>query len=459
MKYPTSPFSSNLKFNNASVDLSKKDISGELSIAGCTASALVKEFGSPLFVIDEADFFLRANAWKSALKESFSDGKLYYAAKSFISIEVAKWLKALDLNLDVCTGGELAVALAADFPTDRIEFHGNNKSVAELEMAVSAGVGTIVIDSFIEIERIAQIAKSAGKIQNVYIRLTPGIQAHTHEFISTAHEDVKFGFSIASGAAIAAVEKTLTHKSLNLIGVHCHIGSQIFEVAGFTMAAQRLVATLAEIKEKFGTELPELNIGGGYGIAYTTQESAISPQDVLPALAKVIKEECARFKLALPIISIEPGRAIVGPTTTTIYEVGTTKSVTLEDGTNRNYISVDGGMSDNIRPALYGAKFSAFLANRASTSEKISSRIVGKHCETGDILILNIDLAADIAPGDLLAFPATGAYGRSMASNYNHIPRPAVVAVKDGAARTILRRENQADLLALEVTQAPRRLS
>jgi diaminopimelate decarboxylase len=225
------------------------------------------------------------------------------------------------------------------------------------------------------------------------------------------------------------------------------------------MAAQRLVATLAEIKEKFGTELPELNIGGGYGIAYTTQESAISPQDVLPALAKVIKEECARFKLALPIISIEPGRAIVGPTTTTIYEFGTTKSVTLEDGTNRNYISVDGGMSDNIRPALYGAKFSAFLANRASTSEKISSRIVGKHCETGDILILNIDLAADIAPGDLLAFPATGAYGRSMASNYNHIPRPAVVAVKDGAARTILRRENQADLLALEVTQAPRRLS
>ena len=459
MNYPTSPFSSNLKFNNLPVDISKNDISGELSIAGCSAVSLVKEYGSPLFVIDEADFFLRANAWKSALNESFEGGKLYYAAKSFISIEIAKWLIELDVNLDVCTGGELAVALAANFPTNRIEFHGNNKSVAEIEMAVSAGVGTIVIDSFIEIERIAQVAKSAGKVQNVYIRLTPGVEAHTHEFISTAHEDVKFGFSIASGAAIAAVEKTLTFNSLNLIGIHCHIGSQIFEVTGFTLAAQRLVATLAEIKEKFGKALPELNVGGGYGIAYTTAEKSISPQAVLPALAKVIKEECAKLNLDLPIISIEPGRAIVGPTTTTIYEVGTTKLVTLDDATTRNYISVDGGMSDNIRPALYGAKYSAFLANRESNAKKTSSRVVGKHCETGDILILDINLAEDIAPGDLLAFPATGAYGRSMASNYNHIPRPAVVVVKNGAARCILRRENEADLLALEVSQAPRQLS
>jgi diaminopimelate decarboxylase len=459
MNYPTSPFSSNLKFNNSPVDVSKSDISGELSIAGCSAISLVKEYGSPLFVIDEADFFLRANAWKSALNESFEGGKLYYAAKSFISIEIAKWLIELDVNLDVCTGGELAVALAANFPTNRIEFHGNNKSVAEIEMAVSAGVGTIVIDSFIEIERIAQVAKSAGKVQNVYIRLTPGVEAHTHEFISTAHEDVKFGFSIASGAAIAAVEKTLTFDSLNLIGIHCHIGSQIFEVTGFTLAAQRLVATLAEIKEKFGKALPELNVGGGYGIAYTTAEKSISPQAVLPALAKVIKEECAKLNLDLPIISIEPGRAIVGPTTTTIYEVGTTKLVTLDDATTRNYISVDGGMSDNIRPALYGAKYSAFLANRESNAKKTSSRVVGKHCETGDILILDINLAEDIAPGDLLAFPATGAYGRSMASNYNHIPRPAVVVVKNGAARCILRRESEADLLALEVSQAPRQLS
>jgi diaminopimelate decarboxylase len=459
MSYLTSLFSSNLKFDNSPVDPAQNDFSGELSIAGCTAANLVKEFGSPLFVIDQEDFFQRTTAWQSALNESFGSGVLYYAAKSFICVEVAKWLIELDVNLDVCTGGELAVALAANFPTDRIEFHGNNKSVAEIEQAISAGVGTIVLDSFIEIERVAAAAKAVNKIQKVYLRVTPGVQAHTHEFISTAHEDVKFGFSIASGAAQAAVEKCLTFDSLNLTGIHCHIGSQIFEVDGFTMAAERLVETLAQIRDKHGRQLSELNIGGGYGIAYTAQESGISPQSVLPELAKVIKEGCAKFKLAVPKISIEPGRAIVGPTTTTIYEVGTTKVVTLDDATTRTYISVDGGMSDNIRPALYGAKYSAFLANRKSTAKKVLSRIVGKHCETGDILILDINLQSDITPGDLLAFPATGAYGRSMASNYNHMPRPAVVAVKNGTAKTILRRETQADLLALDVIEAPRQLS
>ena len=459
MSYPTSLFSANLKFDNSPVDLTQNDFSGVLSIAGCTATSLVKEFGSPLFVIDQEDFFRRTTAWQRALNESFGGGVLYYAAKSFICVEVAKWLIELDVNLDVCTGGELAVALAANFPSNRIEFHGNNKSVAEIEQAISAGVGTIVLDSFIEIDRVAKAAKAANKVQNVYLRVTPGVEAHTHEFISTAHEDVKFGFSISSGAALSAVEKCLTFDSLNLTGIHCHIGSQIFEVEGFTLAAERLVATLAQIRDKHGRELAELNIGGGYGIAYTTQESAISPESVLPVLAKVIKEECAKLKLALPKISIEPGRAIVGPTTTTIYEVGTTKVVTLDDATTRTYVSVDGGMSDNIRPALYGAKYSAFLANRKSTAKKVLSRIVGKHCETGDILIFDINLQSDITPGDLLAFPATGAYGRSMASNYNHMPRPAVVAVKDGTAKTILRRETQADLLALDVIEAPRQLS
>ncbi|CAB5143088.1 unannotated protein [freshwater metagenome] len=453
MSYSTSLFSKNLKIEN------ENDFGGNFSIASCSATALTKEFGSPLFVLDQADFADRVNAWQQALTQSFTGGKLYYAAKSFICVEVAKWLNELNVNLDVCTGGELAVALAAEFPAKRIEFHGNNKSVAEIEMAVSAGVGAIVIDSFVEIERVAQVAATAGKKQNVYVRLTPGVEAHTHEFISTAHEDVKFGFSIASGAAMQAIEKCLAQESLNLIGVHCHIGSQIFEVTGFTLAAQRLVAALAAVRDKFGKELPELNIGGGYGIAYTKNEKAIAPDEVLPVLAKVIKDECAKANLKVPTISIEPGRAIVGPTTTTIYEVGTTKSVTLEDGTQRRYISVDGGMSENIRPALYGATYSAFLANRTSTAKSISSRIVGKHCETGDILIFDLQLPEDIAPGDLLAFPATGAYGRSMASNYNHMPRPAVVAVKDGAARTILRRENQADLLSLDVIEAPRRLS
>ena len=452
-KYPTSLFSSNLTFAG------EGENGGVLAIAGCSAEKLVKEFGSPLFVIDQADFFLRAKSWRQVLDTSFGGGQLYYAAKSFICIEIAKWLKELKLGLDVCSAGELAVALAADFPASDIEFHGNNKSESEITTAINAGVGTIVIDSFDELTRVAEIAKSLKKTQKVYLRLTPGVDAHTHEFISTAHEDVKFGFSIASGAANEAIEKCMEQSSLNLAGIHCHIGSQIFEVEGFKIAAQRLVAVLATFRDKYSKELAELNIGGGYGIAYTKDESGISPDVVIPAIASVIKDECAKAKLAVPRISIEPGRAIVGPTTTTLYLVGTTKSVKLDNGSERRYISVDGGMSENIRPALYGAVYSAFLANRSSTAELISSRVVGKHCETGDILISEINLPSDIKAGDLLAIPATGAYGRSMASNYNHISRPAVITVINGSARVILRRENEQDLLNLDVEQPPRQIS
>ena len=451
--YPTSLFSSNLKF------ASENQFGGALSIAGCTAEKLVKEYGSPIFVVDQDDFVVRTNAWQAALNESFGSGKIYYAAKSFICVEVAKWLKQLKVGLDVCTGGELAVALAADFPASDIEFHGNNKSEAEITTAIKEGVGTIVIDSFDELSRVAKIATEFKKIQKVYLRLTPGIDAHTHEFISTAHEDVKFGFSIASGDAQIAIDKCMVESSLNLAGIHCHIGSQIFEVSGFELAAQRLVAVLVAFRDKYSKELAELNLGGGYGIAYTKNESAISPAQVIPAIAKVIKSECEKAKLSVPKISIEPGRAIVGPTTTTIYMVGTTKSVTLENGAKRRYISVDGGMSENIRPALYGATYSAFLANRNSSATAINSRIVGKHCESGDILISEIDMPEDVKAGDLLAIPATGAYGRSMASNYNHMPRPSVIAVINGTAREILRRENEDDLLNLDVIQAPRQLS
>ena len=451
--YPTSLFSSNLKFT------SENQYGGSLSIAGCSAEKLVKEYGSPIFVLDQDDFFVRTKAWQAALNESFGTGKLYYAAKSFICVEVAKWLKELKVGLDVCTGGELAVALAADFPASDIEFHGNNKSVAEITTAIKNGVGTIVIDSFDELSRVAKIASDFKKVQKVYLRLTPGVDAHTHEFISTAHEDVKFGFSIASGDAQIAIDKCMAESSLNLAGIHCHIGSQIFEVSGFELAAQRLVAVLAAFRDKYSKELAELNIGGGYGIAYTKNESGISPAQVIPAIAQVIKSECAKAKLSVPKVSIEPGRAIVGPTTTTIYVVGTTKSVTLENGAKRRYISVDGGMSENIRPALYGATYSVFLANRDSAAKVINSRIVGKHCESGDILISEIDMPEDVKAGDLLAIPATGAYGRSMASNYNHMPRPSVIAVINGTAREILRRETEDDLLNLDVIQAPRQLS
>ncbi|CAB4804562.1 unannotated protein [freshwater metagenome] len=343
------------------------------------------------------------------------------------------------------------MAVAAKFPVERIEVHGNNKSVAEINEAVRLGVGTIVADSLFEIERIANAAKAHGKKQRILLRLTPGIEAHTHESIATAHEDVKFGFSIASGSAWDAVLAVREHSEIELRGFHSHIGSQIFSMDAFDTAADRLIAFLARYRDEFKVELPELDLGGGYGISYLESDEALLPEVVLPSLHKAVQAACAKHNLKIPKVSIEPGRAIVGPTMFTLYEVGTTKKVVRESGEARNYISVDGGMSDNIRTSLYGAVYTAIIANRQSAAPTTSSRVVGKHCETGDIVISDIALAVDCVPGDLLAVPATGAYGRSMASNYNHVPRPPVVAVSKGKARVIVRRETEADLLGLDV--------
>jgi len=425
----------------------------ELSIAGITAKTLAKEFGTPTFFIDEADFRERARAWDKALKDAFGShaGTVYYASKAFICTEVARWIKEIGIGIDVSTGGEMAVALAGSIDPSKIEVHGNNKSLGEIEKAISVGVEAIVIDSLYEIERVAEAAKKAGKVQRVLLRITPGIQAHTHESIATAHEDVKFGFSIASGAAWAAIAAVRTHPSLELRGVHAHIGSQIFGYKSFEILSERLISLLAQYRDEFKSELPELDLGGGFGIAYMPGDETVDPHEAMNALAAAVTKNCATHNLQIPRVSIEPGRAIVGPTMFTLYEVGTVKDVTLENGTHRRYISIDGGMSDNIRPSLYGAEYTTILANRTSTAPYVSSRLVGKHCETGDIVIREIDLPDDIVPGDLLAVPATGAYGRSMASNYNHVPRPPVVAVKDGKARVIVRRETEADLLRLDI--------
>ena len=425
----------------------------EISIAGISAKSLAKEFGTPTFFIDEADFWERALAWDKALKDSFGPhaGTVYYASKAFICTELARWINELGIGIDVSTGGEMAVALAGGIEPSKIEVHGNNKSIAEIEKAISVGVESIVIDSLYEIERVAEAAKKAGKVQRVLLRITPGIQAHTHESIATAHEDVKFGFSIASGAAWAAITAVRTHPSLELCGVHAHIGSQIFGYKSFEILSERLIALLAQYRDEFKSELPELDLGGGFGIAYLPGDETVNPTEAMNALAAAVTKNCAAHNLQIPRVSIEPGRAIVGPTMFTLYEVGTVKDVTLENGTHRRYISIDGGMSDNIRPSLYGAEYTTILANRTSTASHVSSRLVGKHCETGDIVIREIDLPDDIVPGDLLAVPATGAYGRSMASNYNHVPRPPVVAVKDGKARVIVRRESEADLLRLDI--------
>lgn len=426
---------------------------GELHCSGISASKLAAEFKTPTFFLDEDDFRTRALNWNTELSNAFGPqaGRVYYAAKAFICVEVARWIADLGIGIDVCTGGELAVALKGGINPENIELHGNNKSVEEIEQAVAAGVGIIVMDSLVEIERVAAAAKSAGKVQRVLLRLTPGIEAHTHESIATAHEDVKFGFSIASGAAWQAIVETKKHASLELRGFHSHIGSQIFETEPFGIAAQRLIELLAKYNQEFKSQLPELDLGGGYGIAYLDDESEIKAADVLSKLAIEVKKACAQYSLDVPKISIEPGRTIVGPSMFTLYTVGTTKVVTLENGASRNYVSVDGGMSDNLRTSLYGAEYTAVLANRETTAKKIATRIVGKHCETGDIVIKDIEFASDVTPGDLLATPATGAYGRSMATNYNHISRPPVVAIKDGKARVILRRESIEDLLRLDI--------
>lgn len=426
-----------------------------LAIGGLTARTLANEFGTPTFFIDENHFRSRAQLWADALSANFGDsaGTVYYAAKAFICTDVARWIKEIGIGIDVCTGGELAVALAGGIDPKKIELHGNNKSVAEINRAVEVGVRVIVLDSLFEIERVSSAAKKAGVRQAVMLRLTPGVQAHTHQSISTAHEDVKFGFSIASGSAWAAISEVMSHPELELRGFHTHIGSQIFGTESFELAATRIIALMATFKDAYSTELPELDLGGGYAIAYLPGEKTVEPHDVLPSLSALVKRECQATGLKLPLVSIEPGRNIVGPTTFTLYEVGTVKDVTLEDGGIRKYVSVDGGMSENMRTSLYDAEYFATLADRRSTASMAQSRVVGKHCETGDIVIRDIKLPADIAPGDLLATPATGAYGRSMASNYNHVPRPPVVAIKDGKARVIVRRENEADLLALDVKE------
>ncbi|WP_174533726.1 diaminopimelate decarboxylase [Micromonospora chalcea] len=416
---------------------------GALTVAGLDVRDLAAEYGTPAYVLDEDDLRERCREFRAA----FPDADVYYAGKAFLCRAVVRMIAEEGLFLDVCTGGELATALSAGMPAERIGFHGNNKSVAELTRAVDAGVGRIIVDSFTEIDRLSELARERGVRPKVLVRVTVGVEAHTHEFIATAHEDQKFGFSLAGGAAAAAAFKILDEDVLELRGLHSHIGSQIFDASGFEVSARRVLALQSQIRDARGVELPELDLGGGFGIAYTTQDDPASPHDLAKRLRKIVDGECAAENLAVPHLSVEPGRAIVGPAVFTLYGVGTVKDV---DGL-RTYVSVDGGMSDNIRTALYDASYSATMANRTSTAQPMLARVVGKHCESGDIVVKDEFLPADVQPGDLVAVPGTGAYCRSMASNYNHVPRPPVVAVRDGRARLIVRRETEDDLLALDV--------
>ena len=408
---------------------------GALTIGGCAATDLAARFGTPLMVVDRTTLENRAKAYSDALAPE----QVFYAGKAFCCVAIIELLGSLGLSLDVCTGGELATALAADFPPERIIFHGNNKSLAELEAARDAGVGRLVIDSFDEIERV----RAAGLATKLLIRVTPGVEAHTHEFIQTGQEDSKFGFTLASGVALEALEKAMAIPACEVVGLHAHIGSQIFEMAAFDLAIKRLAGFAAEAKEKLGFETIELNAGGGLGIAHTEDEMTPMIAESVRRILDAVESEFSAAGLLVPRVCVEPGRSIVGSSAVTLYEVGTVKEI---PGV-RTYVSVDGGMSDNLRPALYGARYQAFLAARMDAPAGPRVTLSGKHCESGDVLIKDVHLPADVGPGDLLVVPATGAYTYSMANNYNRVPRPAVVLVEDGNATEIVARETNESLL------------
>ncbi len=431
---------------------------GELVVGGIAASDLVEQFGTPLYVVDERDVQSRAVRVRNAFTEAFerigTRAHVYYAGKAFLTTQVAAWMVEADLRVDVCTGGELAVALAGGVDPALLGFHGNDKSDAEIARAVEVGVGTIVLDSHEEVQRVARAAADAGVVQRVRIRINSGVHASTHEYLATAREDQKFGIPLTE--AVTAAEAVRAEPSLAFVGLHSHIGSQIFDESGFREAARRLMDVHATLVAT--GPVPELNLGGGWGIDYTEADSAFEPEDVADALATIVAEACAERDIPVPEIAVEPGRYIVGPAGITLYRVGTIKPVTLSDDeqepATRTYVSVDGGMSDNARPALYGADYTARLA-RTSDAPAVLTRVVGKHCESGDIVVNDEYLPGDVHRGDLLAVAATGAYCWSLASNYNHVGRPPVVAVADGVPRILVRGESIDDLLARDTGVVP----
>jgi diaminopimelate decarboxylase len=424
-----------------------RDPGGRLEVGGVPVTRLAQEFGTPTYVLDERDFRERARAFHDA----FEGVDVYYAGKAFLCTAVVRWAMEEGLRLDVCTSGELAVALRAGLPPEHIGFHGNNKSVDELRRAIEAGVGRVIVDSFDEIDRLVALTTELDATAHVMVRVTAGVEAHTHEYIATAHEDQKFGFSIAEGDAFEAVRRIVGEPRLDLLGLHSHIGSQVFDTTGFEVATRRVLELHARIRDELGEVLPELGLGGGFGIAYTTQDTPSTAAELADGLLATVAHECKAMGLDVPRLSVEPGRAIVGPSMHTLYEVGTVKRVPLDGGASRTYVAVDGGMSDNLRTALYDADYSCTLASRRSDAPPALARVVGKHCESGDVLVKDEFLPSDVAPGDLLAVPGTGAYCRSLASNYNHLPRPGVVAVRDGEARLVVRPETEDDLLRLDV--------
>jgi diaminopimelate decarboxylase len=413
---------------------------GHLEIGGCDTTELADRFGTPLFVMCEDTFRSRARQYRTA----YPDADIYYASKAFICVGMAKMVAQEGLGLDVASGGELFTALLAGFPTARIIFHGNNKSDEELRLAIQNKVGRVVSDSVDELERIDSIARELGQVCPTMLRVTPGVEAHTHEYIQTGQEDSKFGMSIEGGIALEAAKVASGLPNVDVVGIHSHIGSNITGVEAFLKTIEIHAEFCATVRDATGIVPRELNLGGGLGIAYTRYDFGARVDSFAAETRAHLEREMARWDLPIPRIAVEPGRWLVANSMVTLYRVGVVKEIP----NIRTYVAVDGGMSDNIRPALYGARYEAMLANKAAEPSDRIVTIAGAHCEQGDILIKDVSLPSSVGRGDVLAVPATGAYGFSMASNYNRFGRPAVVLVRDGSARTLIRRESYEDLVA-----------
>lgn len=411
--------------------------SGNLEIGGVDAVGLAKEYGTPVYVFDENEIRKNLAAFRDSMNEYYGgNGLAVYASKAFCCKEMCRICKQEGTGIDVVSGGELFTALSVDFPAEKIVFHGNNKTYDELSAAVENGVGRIVVDNITELETLSKIAAEKGRTAGIMLRIKPGIDAHTHDFIKTGQIDSKFGFALETGEAMEAVKKAISVPNIKLRGLHCHIGSQIFDIDPFELAAEVMLNLYKQIKDETGYELDELNLGGGFGIKYLESEQPKPYAEYMKNVSKTVKNRCEELGLKMPFVLIEPGRSVVGAAGLTLYTVGAVKDI---PGI-RTYVSVDGGMADNPRYALYNADYEIVCANKAAEERSETVTVAGKCCESGDLIQENTKLQK-VEPGDILAVLSTGAYNYSMASNYNRIPRPPVVMVKDGVSRVVVKRE------------------
>lgn len=420
---------------------------GHLTLGGVDTVELAEKYGTPLYAFDENDIRNNCREFKNAFDRYYSgNAKVYYASKAFSCKEMYRIVESEGLCADVVSGGELYTALSAGFPADKIGFHGNNKTVDELKFALDSGVGRIIVDNLYELLNLEELAKEKGKKQKILLRIKPGIDCHTHEYIQTGQIDSKFGFALHNGEAMAAAKTAAEMQNLELVGIHCHIGSQIFETKPFVDAAEIMIGFAKEIERNSGVTLSEINFGGGYGIKYSETDTPVLKDESVRLLCEAVKAACDKFDFKLPALSIEPGRSVVGSSTLTLYKIGVVK--TIKDV--RTYVSVDGGMTDNPRYALYSAEYEAVIANKADRPRDFVATIAGKCCESGDLIQEHTKIQTPEV-GDTLAVLATGAYNYSMSSNYNRIPRPAAIMVKDGKSRVIIERETFEDLIKKDV--------